>query len=437
MILVVALIMLAMAWLFNLGILVYACYALTAIFFVSHLFASGWISALEASRKIKDTVAEEGEVVPVAIKVKNTGRLPISWVLVEDMLSKSERAKPGPRIEVTGRHMEVKDFRPGGQLQMMYQVKCLRRGYYQIGPLVAETGDLFGLNRRYRVLQNPAYLLVKPKVIPLAGYEVSSRRPIGEIVITHRLFEDPTRIAGVRRYQNGDSLSRIHWRASARTGQLHSKVYEASSVAGATILLDFHKDSYDSKDEPIRSELGVTCAASIVNAIHLMGQQVGLVSNARDAADRIREEGWRGDRRTREEAQDSATMASENTRLRPVIVPTRRGDDQAQNIFQTLARMEKTDGLSFFEMVAEAQQRLPKDASIIAVLSKVDLEYGVALGELRRQGYAVTAIVNCYDIGRFSQLSAALLAEGIETRHLRDEDSIRTICEKQVLFARG
>jgi hypothetical protein len=166
-----------------------------------------------------------------------------------------------------------------------------------------------------------------------------------------------------------------------------------------------------------------------------VGQQVGLASNGRDAADRIREEGWRGDRRTRAEARQSASMSDRNTRLRPVMVPTRRGEDQAVQIRQTLARLEKTDGLSFMQMVGEVGQRLPRDASIIAVLSQVDLEYGVALGELRRQGYAVTAIVNCFEIETYSHLSAALLAEGIETRHLRDEDSIRSICEKQVLFS--
>jgi len=437
MILVVALLLLAAAWTFNLGILVYAFYALTAIFFVSHLFASGWIASLKASRQVNQLVAEEGETIPVSIGVRNHGRLPITWVLVEDMIRRSDRSGKGKRLEITGRHMEVRDFKAGEKLQLIYQVKCLRRGYYQLGPLVAETGDLFGLNRRYRVLQSPDYLLVQPKVIPLDGYDVASRRPIGEIVITHRLFEDPTRIAGVRQYQNGDELSRIHWRATARTGQLQSKVYEASSVAGATILLDFHRDSFASAHEPVRSELAITCVASIVNALQQMGQQVGMVSNGRDAADRIRQEGWQGDRRTRDEAIASATMADTNTRRRPVIVPTQRSDEQATLIWNSLARLEKNKGLTFFEMVAEAQQRMPRDASIIAVLSKVDIEYGIALGELKRQGYAVTAIINCYDVEEFGQLAAALLAEGIEPRHLRDENSIRSICEKQVLLTHG
>ncbi len=154
--------------------------------------------------------------------------------------------------------------------------QCNRRGYYQIGPLVLETGDLFGLHRRYRVATEPHFLLVYPQVIPLSGYDVASRRPIGEIRLQHRLYEDPTRIGGVRRYEAGDPLNRVHWRATARTGVLHSKVYEASTIAGATMLLDFHQASHPAKDEPYRSELAITAAASLANSVYEMGQQIGL-----------------------------------------------------------------------------------------------------------------------------------------------------------------
>ena len=114
--------------------------------------------------------------------------------------------------------------------------------------------------------------------------------------MTHRLYEDPTRIRGVRDYQPGDPLNRVHWRATARTGQLHSKLYEPSSVAGATIVLEFHQAAYDPRHEPYRSELAVTTAASLANALYQMDQQVGLVTNGRDAVDRIRREGWDPDR---------------------------------------------------------------------------------------------------------------------------------------------
>src|SRR5262249_29874133 len=162
-----------------------------------------------------------------------------------------------------------------------------------------------------------------PKVVPLPGYDLASRRPIGEIRLTHRLFEDPTRIAGVRFYQPGDPLNRIHWRATARTSALHSKIYDASTIAGATILLDFHRDSYPARNEPGRSELAVTTTVALANAVSLMRQPIGLITNGRDAADRIRQRDELAkqrneSRRNRAATHEVAAMRERDDRLRPL-----------------------------------------------------------------------------------------------------------------------
>ena len=255
--------------------------------------------------------------------------------------------------------------------------------------------------------------------------------------MTYRIFEDPTRIAGVREYQPGDSLNRINWKATARTGELQSKVFEPSTVVGATILLDFHRKSYPRKHEPYRSEIAVTTAASIANTIYHMNQQIGLISNGRDASDRIRREGWRGDSRTRKEAQDSASMLNETDRLRPVIVETKRGEEQLQQIFEQLARLEKTSGLDLARLIGETAERIPRDATVIAILSKVEDPEIIALSSLKSQGYSVSAIINCFEVEEFAVNSGPLVAAGIETRHLRDEESITEICKKQAVAARS
>ena len=291
---------------------------------------------------------------------------------------------------------------------------------------------MFGLNRRYRVLTEPAYLQVLPRTIAVPAYDIASRRPVGEVVMAHRLFEDPTRISGVRQYQMGDPLGRVHWRATARAGSLQSKTYEPSTLAGATIVVDFNQDSFDRKHEPVRSELAITAASSIANALYEMGQQVGLVSNGRDAVDRIRAEGWRGDRRTRGEAQKSVQMRSQSDRLQPVIVPTRKSMDQMFHILQALARVELTKGLKLSELLAETEAQIPRDATVLAIVPAITLENAVALGGLRNQGYSVEVIVNCYSEEQFVSVSGPLLAEGILARHLKDESSIAWICEKQV-----
>ena len=143
------------------------------------------------------------------------------------------------------------------------------------------------------------------KIVPLDGYDLASRRPIGDVRMTHRLYEDPTRIAGVRPYETGRPAQPRPLARHRPHRRLHSKVHEPSTLSGATVLLDFHTAGYPVRGEPFRSELAVTAALSLANAVYEMGQQIGLVTNGRDAADRIRTEGWRTDPRTRRAARST------------------------------------------------------------------------------------------------------------------------------------
>ena len=431
--LVPTVLILLVALVFNLGLLAYAMYALLGAMFVSRVMTREWVEHLEGDRSCNRDACNVGESVAVIVSVKNEGRLPVAWVLMEDLLPRHALVYRPPKIKVHGSRLQLSMLRQGGVKTFPYQLEFNQRGYYQIGPLVLETGDLFGLHRRWRSAADPHFVLVYPEVVPLEGYDVASRRPIGEVRMTHRLFEDPTRISGVRAYQAGDPLNRVHWRATARTGELHSKVYEPSSIAGSTILLEFNTDAYDPSHEPYRSELAVTATASLANALYQMNQQVGLVTNGRDAADRIRQEGWDTDPRSRKAAFRSREMLETSDRLRPQVVPTGRGADQLMRILETLARVEQTDGLSFAGLVLETASRLPRDATVLAILPAASTETAVALGNLRRQGYAVEAIVITYYDHEFEKAAGNLLAEGVAPRQLRDRESIATMCRDYVL----
>lgn len=426
-----AILILIVALTFQLGMLAYAMYALIGVILLSRFLTNRWSESLVAERELNRHEAETGDVVGIIATIRNEGSLPIPWALLEDLLPLKALIHNPPNLKLSGRRVMLSSIGAGKQKSIMYQMKCNRRGYYQIGPLVMETGDLFGLHRRYRMLTKPTFLTVMPEVIPLEGYDIASRRPLGEVQMTHRLYEDPTRNAGVREYEPGDPLNRVHWGATARTGKLHSKIYEPSTVAGATILLDFHKDSHPKKHEPVRSEIAVAATASLCHYLYDMGQQVGLITNGRDAADRVREEGWDYDLRTRDAARKSASMMLESDRLRPQISPPDRGPENLRRLFLTLARVELTDGIQFDQLILETTCRMPKDATVIAILQTVEERYAVALGNLRRQGYAVTAILNVHDSYDFAQLSKHLLAEGINTHHLADANAISTIAKSQ------
>ncbi|HEV3256822.1 MAG TPA: DUF58 domain-containing protein [Gemmataceae bacterium] len=418
------------------GLLAYSMYVLLGLLILSRFLARSWTGNLTASRECNRLTAEVGDTVAVAVTVRNDGRLPVPWVLLEDLLPAKAITPNNSRLKVKGKRIQLSMLRGGGTTALRYQLKLHMRGYYQIGPLLLESGDLFGLHRRYRVATEPHFLLVYPKVVPLEGYDLASRRPIGEVRLSHRLYEDPTRIAGVREYQAGDPLNRVHWRATARTGLLHCKVYEPSTLAGATIVLDFHQAGYHSQGEPFRSELAVTAAASLANAVYLMGQQVGLVTNGRDAADRIRLEGWEQDYRTRQAARKTPAMLEDSDRLEPLVVETRRGVEQFHRIRETLARVELTDGLPLPQLILETSSRLPRDATVVALLPDAPVETALALGNLRRRGFAVSAVLITMESNRLEQAYGRLLAEGItDVRHLRNEAGLPALCRHEVAGA--
>jgi hypothetical protein len=170
-------------------------------------------------------------------------------------------------------------------------------------------------------------------------------------------------------------------------------------------------------------------------AVDQLGQQIGLVTNARDAVDRIRTEGWQTDPRTRGLARQQSGMLEASDRLRPVIVPTRRGGGQLPAILETLARAELTDGLSVSQLLGEVEGRLPRDATVVAVLGAVHEDTVLALAALRRRGYSVTAVMVVWDENEYLDALARFVPAGIELRRVSDEASLAALCQRQL--ARG
>jgi uncharacterized protein (DUF58 family) len=423
----------------QLGLLVYAMYVLLGILALSRFFSRSWIDQLTASRVCNQDVVEIGGTAVVEIEVRNPGRLSVPWLIVEDSLPREVLVQIPQRIKTAGPRLILTRLAPGDSASLKHQVTFLRRGYYQLGPLLLETGDVFGLHRRFRVATEPHYVLVPPRVLPLQGYNLASRRPIGEIRVMHRLFEDPTRLASIRPYQAGDPLNRIHWRATARTGEIHCRVYENSRVAGATFLLDFHDRSYSGSGASPSAELAIVAVASLAHAVFLLGQQIGFASNGRDAADRIREEGWGAGFTTRTDAHQRAAETPANTRLRPVMVKTRKGGDRFAQILETLARLEHTDGLEFSGMLAEVAAEIPRDATVVAVLRRVTPATAAALGELARRGFLVTVIVVSIELeptpdwAQPPDWAQMLLAHNIDFRIVNTEEAVMNLCAEAIV----
>jgi uncharacterized protein (DUF58 family) len=415
------------------GLVAFAGYVVIGVYLLSRWLARKWVHALEAERTCDNAPREIGESAEVRVTVTNAGALPVAWVLLEDLVPDFALKARTPKLSVKGKRVHVVSLRGKQTKTIKYAVTFQTRGYYPLGPTLLETGDVFGLHRRHRVVGKPVYVMVYPKVVPLPKYDFASERPIGEVRLQNRLFEDPTRTAGVREYVLGDPMQRVHWKVTARTGVLHCRIYEPTTLAGATVLVDFHTDGYPARGEPFRSELVVTAACSIAYAVSALNQQVGFASNGRDAADRIREEALAAEgaeaqaegHATREEARSRFELAETTDRVRPVVVETRRGFDQFQKIRECLARLELSDALTFAQLALEHAPRMPRDATVIAVLPKVAAETAIALGTLRRQGFAVTAILIGLDENDKLLAHGRLVAETVrDIRYVNSEEEL-------------
>jgi hypothetical protein len=179
----------------------------------------------------------------------------------------------------------------------------------------------------------------------------------------------------------------------------------------------------------------VTTACSIANAVVLLNQQIGFASNGRDAAERIREEALETEESGAEHATRFATrerfeQRDNSDRLRPVTVDTRRGIDQLQQIREALARLELSDAMTFSSLILEVGPRLPRDATVVCVLPCVPVETAVALGQLRRQGFAISALL----IGLTDEEERAVAAGRLAAEGVRD---VRFINSEQELSALG
>lgn len=417
----------------QLGFLVYAMYVLLGILILSRILTNQWTEAVSAYRHPITKKTEIGSRETLVIDLSNKGSLSIPWLIFEESFPRSAMEQQPSKLSIKGKGLGIIQLGPNEIHQIEYTVAFNQRGYFQLGPLLVETGDLFGLHRKYKILTNPEFVLVVPKIVPLQHYQIASKRPIGEIRITHRLYDDPTRIAAVRPYQSGDPLNRLHWRATARTGELHSRVYENSCIAGATLLLDFNDFAYQGTGESVASELAITTAASLANALFEEGNQVGLVTNGRDAAERIKHEGWKGEFTTRSDAHQKTESEGINERLRPIVVQTRKGAEQITTILETLGRLETNDGLLFPELIHESFHFLPRDATVIPILRDISPEAALALGMLRQRGYAVTVVLIQFDEGYSPQWAKTptwaepIIAQGLEFITISNEEDLAAL----------
>jgi len=134
--------------------------------------------------------------------------------------------------------------RGGSTASLSYRITPPRRGIFEVGPLLVAVADPFGLTRRDLPLGPVQRLVVTPEAVPLAA-DVLALAPEGGSA--HRFHQHA--VVGdddlmTRAYRPGDALRRVHWRSSARQGELMVRENELPNNAEALIVLDTRGSGY-------------------------------------------------------------------------------------------------------------------------------------------------------------------------------------------------
>ncbi|MBC7286876.1 MAG: DUF58 domain-containing protein [Armatimonadetes bacterium] len=396
------------------GYWAFVFYVAAGIAFVSWLMTFRAANGVEVTRLCDRREAKIGEAVSVRVRLTNRGVFPVPWLMVEDMVL--------PELPASGLRGELTWLMPGRDLVLEYRLHCTRRGYYRIGPLLIETGDHFGIFRRFMARPPLHYLTVYPRALPIGRLLVPTSRPIGEVRQQFALLEDPMRPAGVREYMRGDPLRRIHWKATAHTGRLHSRVYDRTRVQGANIVVDFHRDAWPAESEN-RRELAITIAASLAAHLRDRNQRFGLISNGLDGAKMI--EAWPAevDAPSRARAAEILGRREPPQRFEPVVVPAGRGDETLELVMGALARLAPGYGLTIDELIAREHPAWSRELAILLVVPSVSESLLPALGILRAARFAVGVIVT----GDPSPRAAMLSEAGVAVWMVPSEEAIQSI----------
>lgn len=401
----------------------FSIYAFLLLVGIAHYSSILWLSGLDATRTVDKDVVRQGEDVEVVTTVVNRRGWPIPWIYVEDVVPAD--------FPVLGRNRCLAVLMPGRSIELRYTVTCPRRGYHRIGPLVMESGDLFGLQKRFRTGIQQNYVSVLPTVAYIETFNVSARRPQGPVRITHRVYEDPTRVAAVREYVAGDPLNTIHWKLSAKAGELYVKTHEPSNVLGAVLLLDLHEAGYGGEKGESRMELAITTTASIGYLLQVSGEQLGMITNGRDAAEVARFETETRSTLSREDAYKSIVGDSISDRIRPLEVPVRRSPVQARLISENLARVLPTDGLTLDEVILSEHRRLPRDAALLPVVPRVTPELALVLATMKEAGFNVTVFLIDNGSG-YREALPLLAAHNIHVFHIEHERNLHEISPAKI-----
>jgi len=220
---------------------------------------------LSLTRSINPPRVVAGGMARVRLEMHNLTRLGTRVMLAEDRVPYALGAPP----------RFVLDRLPGGRkAAVTYSLRSEIRGRYPIGPLRLRLTDAFGMCEVTRAFSATDSLVVLPKTWPLDAVRPGSMWGGKGESLSRRAAASGEDDVATREYRHGDDLRRVHWRSTARRGELMVRTDEQPRRMRATVLFDARRIGHRGDGPASSFEWAVSAAASV--AVHLAEQRYGV-----------------------------------------------------------------------------------------------------------------------------------------------------------------
>ena len=252
---------------------------------VSRVWAALALEEITIMRTCSVDHAFQGDEIEITFTVANNKPLPVPWLEINEYVPRGlliDGFKAAEQAYLGGAELSATtSLGSYERVRVKRKLTALSRGMYRLGKTRLRGGDLFGLYPADATLDyTPWAIYVYPVIKVIPGFSLPARRPIGDSLSRTRLWDDPSRPAGVREYRPGDPIKSIDWKTTARRGEMFVRQFDPSVSEHTVIFAEAITTSVPW--EGYRSdvlEATMNAAASIANHALDSGYKVGLVTN--------------------------------------------------------------------------------------------------------------------------------------------------------------
>lgn len=197
-----------------------------------------------------------GDSLTLGYKLNNTSILPVAYGEID--------CKIASRLGNTTISGEIKMINPLELVNIQRQIQCIHRGVYPVGRLRLKIRDIFHLFEETIDFNNQLELKVYPRIFQIKRMTIPAAEFFGNVSVSQNTYEDFSSIESIRKYAPGDPVKKIHWKASAKSGDLYVKNYELSANASILFIIDGYHGSYRNDVDGRLEEKVIEVAGSVI-----------------------------------------------------------------------------------------------------------------------------------------------------------------------------